>query len=248
MLRTRVAAILLAAGLAAAAPVAPGEDSTRAGVEPSSDRWETVKLAVARHHVSSDFNPFWQSLLWWTHPRAGGSGPDDFEHVEIAGDALEPVFLTRPGAVHIHGALAAQLETTDQSSIVIGESLTKGGRIVANGITAIHIQGDLDGVVECHSMTLLWVEGDLRGQVLTGYPSTNLHVKGNLEGVVRPALDGGILTIDVAGSAASSVLAAIDEHLYTSLAIAVAESDLDPGISPLWSGRHGFVAVTGSPR
>jgi hypothetical protein len=242
----RVAAVLLGAGLAAAAPVEPGRDSTRAGVEPSSDRWETVQLAVARDHASSGGHAFWQSLLWWADQRAGRTGPDDFERVEIDGDALDAVFLVRRGAVHIRGALAGQLETTDQSSIVIGESLTKRGYIVANGIAAIHIQGDLDGVVECHSMTELWVEGDLRGQVLTGSPSTDLHVKGSLQGVVRPVTSGGMLTIDVAGHAASSVLAAIDDHAYTSLSIAVAESDLNPGIHPLWSSRNGFVAVTGT--
>ena len=52
--------------------------------------------------------------------------------------------------------------------MVIGGKVTSSGRIEAQGIVAIHVQGDMDGVVEARGMTALWIGGDLRGRADSG--------------------------------------------------------------------------------
>jgi len=244
-MRFTSAAAFLVVALAGPVSVAAAEDAGR--VEPAaSDRWDRVKLAVARDNVGSHVHPFQASLSSWADERYWRVGEGPYEYLALEGDATEELSVGT-SVVHIRGNLATLLQVGANSQVVIGGSVTRDARIEAEGIVHIHVEGDVDGDIACHGMAGVWIGGDHRGQVLTGPPSMSLHVAGDLEGTVRPLVAGlAGLTVDVGGHAATSLLVAIDENPYVTLDMAVASSDeLDEGVYPLWSGSHGFLAVTG---
>ena len=244
-MRFTSAALFLVVALAGPASVADAGEAAR--VEPAaSGRWNRVKLAVARHNVGSHVHPFQASLSSWADERYWRVGEGPHEYLALEGDATEELSVGT-SVVHIRGNLTTLLQVGADSQVVIGGSVTRDARIQAEGIVHIHVEGDVEGVIACHGMAGVWIGGDLRGQVLTGAPAMFLHVAGDLEGTVRP-LDAGLasLTVDVGGHAATSLLVAIDEEPYVTLDMAVASSDeLDEGVYSLWSGSHGFLAVTG---
>jgi hypothetical protein len=71
----------------------------------------------------------------------------------------------------------------------------------------------------------------------------NLHVTGDLIGIVGPVSEAALLSIDVGGRVTTTALAAIDGYHYSELTIAVGSSDLEAGVHRLWGGKNGFVAV-----
>jgi len=210
----------------------------------AADRWELVKLAVARESVASHLR-FFRSLQWWIRDDPGRPAPNPGDLVAMGTDALAEIAVPASPVVHVRGSLATTLRVDGQSEIVIGGDVRKDGRIEAEGIAVVHVQGNVDGTIACSGMAAVWVGGDLRGEVLTGMPSMHLHVKGDLLGSVRPISRPALLYVDAEGDAPSNVLAATDRYRYTELQIAARESDLAPGIHRLWTGANGFVAVAG---
>lgn len=208
----------------------------------AADRWDVTRLAVARESVASDLR-FHRSLRWWTYGDGGTSVSESGRPVVVDGDAIAEAVVAAGPVVHIRGNLATTLRVAGQSEVVIGGSVLKEGRIEADGITAVHVQGNVDGTIGCTGMAVVWVGGDVHGEVLSGEPSMDLHVKGDLLGSVRPMSQAALLYIDAGGKAPSAVLAATDRYRYTELLIAVGSSDLAPGIHHLWTGTNGFVAV-----
>jgi hypothetical protein len=205
------------------------------------DRWELTKLAVAGESVASDLR-FFRSLRWWT---PGNAGLESRDVVYVDGDATADTALPAVPAIHIRGNLATTLQVDGQSEVVVGGSILKNARIEADGITVIHVQGDVDGTISCSAMAAVWVRGSLRGEILTGAPGMHLNVGGDLLGTVRPISTPALLYIRAAGNAPTSILAAIDRYRYTELQIAAGTSDLAPGVHRLWTGSNGFVAVVG---
>lgn len=223
-------------------------DASASGDRPktaAADPWESVKFAVARESTAS-IVAFSRSLQWWTRPQSGEMGSDQGEFVTFKGDVTGAATLPVGPVVHIRGDLASSLHVPDHAEVVVGGSIVKGGRIEADGIVSVHVQGNVDGTVACRGMAAVWVGGDLRGEVLTGTPSMHLQVAGDLVGSVRPMAEPALLYIGVQGHAASTILASIDRQRYTWLQIAVVASDLGQGIHPLRSGPNGFVAVAGA--
>lgn len=212
--------------------------------ETAADRWNSVKFAVARESVASHLR-FFRSLQSWVLPEAGKAAPESGGLGVVDTDATPDGVPSANPVVHIRGDLASTLRVDGHSEVVIGGSILVGGRIEADGIAVVHVQGDVDGVVACSSMAAVWVGGSVRGEVLTGTPSMHLHVVGDLLGVVRPIADAALLYVDVGGQAGSTVVAAIDRYRYTELQIATGTSDLGPGIHRLSTGSNGFVAVAG---
>lgn len=205
--------------------------------------WERVKLIVARNNVPMGAPRHFRSLqLWALEPNAPPSLRESV--VLFESDVTEELSIEGQ-AVHIKGDLAGVLHVGEHAEVVIGGSVTSGGRIEAENIAAIHVQGDMSGVIEARGMTALWVEGSLRGQVRTGMPSLYLRIGGDLVGTVSPSERAALLYVNVRGRADASLLARLEQQNYTELNVVVASSDLEPGIHALASGRHGFVAITG---
>ncbi len=167
---TRASLLLLslACMLPAGANCAADEKSAAA-----KDSWDSVKLIVARHHVASDDREFFRSLHWWADEREGREGPGSTERLardEVSEDLSAP----EKAVVHIRGNLTAALRIKTLTEVVIGGNVTRSGRIDAEGIVAIHVQGDMDGVLASRGSARVWVGGNLRGEVLTGEPIMRL--------------------------------------------------------------------------
>ncbi len=69
---------------------------------------------------------------------------DNWERVKLA-VARNSVLIR---VVHIKGDLTSVLHIGTHAEVVIGGSVTGSGRIEAEGIAAIHVQGDMNGVIE----------------------------------------------------------------------------------------------------
>jgi cytoskeletal protein CcmA (bactofilin family) len=205
--------------------------------------WDRVKLAVARNSVPITAPRHFRSLqLWALEPNAPESLRDHIVLVET--DVTETLSIEDNTAVHIKGDLVGVLHVGEHAEVVIGGKVASSGRVETQNIAAIHVQGDMDGVVEARGMTALWIEGDLRGQVLTGTPTMQLTIGGDLIGNVSPLAQAALLYIRVRGRADSGVLSAIERQGYTELNVVASASDLQPGIHPVSNRHNGFVAVT----
>jgi hypothetical protein len=237
----------LLVGIVCAVPAAAtGSGDLPAGA-PDEAAWEAVKLAVARNAASSKAR-FFKSLRMWARPDVAAQAAADGALTVSRGDLMEPLFDSgRRGirVVHVHGDLRAPLRVGDHSEVVIGGSIRREGRIDAEGIAAIHVQKDVDGVVACTSSADLWVGGHLNGAVLTGEPAMKLHVGGDFRGSMRPLRQPALLYLGVGGHMAVATIRDIDARKYIELEVTVAASDVGVGVHPLPSSRNGFLAVTG---
>lgn len=226
----------------------PATRGAKRNAAPAPGPWAATQFAVARHdRVSPEFR---RSLGSWSSDRFTKWMTENGQLTVVAGDLVDPMSLPPSHVLHVHGNLATTLQVGNQAEVVIGGSILEDGHIDATGIAAIHVQGDVAGVMACSGMTAIWIGGSLSGQLFTGQPSMRLRVGKDLTGKVAPSGQPSLLSIDVGGYAAKSTLAAIAKYRYTRLAMVVAESETSMGFHPLptSSGEtplNGFLAVTG---
>lgn len=224
------------------------------------ERWADVKLIVGHAHVATDHG-FWRSVSMWTSMGSSfpiASGPrhqgDLTSHmlsnrdsgIVIEGDVLAPLNASAGGAVHILGDVDEVLDVYDHSSVVIGGMITPNGKLILRGIGAIFVAGDVLGEIECHSMSLVWIGGDLVGKLSTGDPSTHISIFGNLDGIVQPTQSASLVNLTVGGYVQDAQLKAIEAFNYTTLVISVGASDLPRGLhsrgkfrGELWTVHRG---------
>jgi hypothetical protein len=151
--------------------------------------------------------------------------------VIVEGDILANVTLSG-GTLLVHGNVCASIETTGQCEIALAGDIVEAASISGDGIFRVFVGGDVFGAVRSRGSCKLWVEGNLRGQVWTGHPSTQLRVRGDSSATIRPSGKPALLYVMVDGFMAYASLEATAAVGYTEFNASVGKSDRPAGFYP----------------
>ena len=207
--------------------------------------WDRVKLAVGHCDLLSAIGFFssmayWQagelvSKNWTVHLTESLNKPitlGEKATVCIQGDCLADLAAGDGALVHIFGDVAGNVSLKGQCEIVFGGSLRLEARIKTEGIVCVFVGNDLSGMIANTGLATIWVNGNCTGEVITGHPSTCLHVLGDFAGNIRPADKASLLSLDVRGFASNALLEQIAALEYTVFNGTIGSSDRPPGIYP----------------
>ena len=221
-------------------------------------RWEGLKLDVAHADVEEPVSFYRSMHVWlpgadeagdadepdekvtWSIDQSGDqeqplSFPESKEkHVSILirGDCRGDIALPGGGLIHIYGELANTISIAGQGEIVIGGSLLPDAHIEADGIQHVFVGGDLQGTIRSTGSLTASVGRDFIGTIHTGRPVTNLRVRGDFAGGIRPENKASLLYVLVEKFMPYATLESISEHGYTVFNASVAMSDRPPGLYP----------------
>jgi len=208
-------------------------------------RWELVKRAVAHCDVMERVS-FHASLAFWQSGwlRTGDwslQAENDLEQafaaetqaaVLVRGDCVGDVTIKGGALVHIYGDLKGRITAGGHSEVVIGGDVKEGGGVEGDGIIRIFVGGNVDGFVRNKGWCMAWINGDLNGEIGTGTPTTELHVMGDFNGIMKPTGGAALASVDVRGFMSAHDLENIARHDYTEFSASVALSDAPAGIYP----------------
>jgi hypothetical protein len=116
-----------------------------------------------------------------------------------------------------------------------------GAVIEAENIQRVFVGGDLKGTIHSTGSLKISVDGTFHGIIYTGDPSTNLSVKGDFKGQLKPQRTAGLLYLDVQGFMSYRALDAISQQRYTQFDACVGTSDRPPGIYPSAADNKPFL-------
>jgi hypothetical protein len=206
-------------------------------------RWEAIKPVIAYINVMDNIKFYKSSAFWqygylqngqWTGFSEGDLKDallrEGKTNILVKGDCLNNISSSDTALVHIYGNLNAELNLNGHSEVIIGGDVTSKGIIKAQGITNIYVGGNVEGSILNSSMSVVWINGKLRGEVTTGTPSTSIHIIGAVAGRIFPAKDAALLDLDVHGFMAWNLLAEIGKYPYTEFSASVGISDKPAGI------------------
>ena len=105
--------------------------------------------------------------------------------------------------------------------------------IEADGIQHVFVGGDLQGTIRSTGSLTASVGRDFIGTIHTGRPVTNLRVRGDFAGGIRPENKASLpQALLVEKCMPYATLESISEHGYTVFSASVAMSDRAPGLYP----------------
>lgn len=171
-------------------------------------QWEKIKLNVAA--ITALDSKFMKSVSIFR----GSEYYREHNFLEIVGDANSDIKETE--VIHIQGNLNANIYLDGHSELIISGDVNKNSNIYTNDIARIYIGGSLQGSVVANSSFQLNVAGNLSGHVLTGNPTSNITVLGDLTGTIKPNKgDGALVYITVYGNTDIKTIKQIYSHDYT---------------------------------
>ena len=217
-------------------------------------RWNEVVLAAAYCHVMSDiafhesvsyWQSGWLSTGTWTVASDGDltapPGPMSKATVLVRGDCRADITIN--GLVHVYGDLASRITATGHSEVVVGGDIRPNGSIEGDGVTRVFIGGNLEGQISNRGSSIIWVNGDLDGEVRAGRPSTHLHVMGDVRGSLKPLGPAALAYLDVRGMMSSEKVETVARHGWTEFNASIGTSDVPPGLYPKSQTANGFWIV-----
>lgn len=163
-------------------------------------------------------------------------GPKDA--LEIDCDSNATISAPDGGVIHINGNLNADLEPAGHHEIVIRGNVDENATIRATGFCHVYIGGSVFGRIESVGSCRLWIDGGFSGALMTGHPSTNLHVSGDFSAAVRPIKKASLLFISIDGFARHDLISDIASVGYTMFNASIGASDVNPGLYPEGPGRR----------
>jgi len=142
--------------------------------------------------------------------------------------------------IHILGDLNDKISVDGQNEIIIAGSVSEKGMILAEGINKIFIGGDFSGQIESADSLELYIKGSFQGFLKGGIPTTNIVIEGNYKGVIDPTdkEQGGMLYIDVKGSAKKEDLDSICKSPFTQVYAVANVSSMKSGIYDCDNEKH----------
>jgi stage V sporulation protein SpoVS len=183
---------------------------------------------------------YWQSgelvsKQWTVHLPKSSNEPItacDRATVWIEGDCLADIVAADASPIHIVGDIAGVISLKGQCEIVVGGSLRSGARIETEGIVRVFVGEDMSGTIVNNGSATIWVNGNCAGGIVTGHPSTDLHVLGDFSGTIKPASKASLLYLNVRGFMPNALLEQIAALEYTEFNATIGTSDRPPGIYP----------------
>jgi hypothetical protein len=205
-----------------------------------------LHLAVGRADVVAH-NSFYMSApyfhtgeldpRWWKDVRtlAAVTAPltlGEHAFVIVEGDVLADVTAAPHSAVVVYGDLRSSIRTAEHNEIVIAGDVREGASIADVRFLHVFVGGDLAGCLRSRGSCKAWVQGHLRGQVWTGYPTTRLHVLGDCTATIQPVEKASLLHLDIGGHMPYASLEATAAFGYTEFLASVGRSDRPAGLYP----------------
>jgi hypothetical protein len=210
-------------------------------------RWQALQLEVGHAGVVWPLY-FVSSLNYWRSGELDVTHKWSIDHdgdlnarhafkeessVLIKGDCRADIGLAKGGLVHIYGNLANTIDFHGNGEIVIGGAILPGAAIKCDdGIQAVFVGGDVQGVVSTKGMLKIAICGSLVGTIETGDPSAEVHVHGNLTGKLKAPKSGGLLFLEVGGYMPYATIEALCRDKYIDFRADIATSDHPSGIYP----------------
>jgi hypothetical protein len=152
--------------------------------------------------------------------------------VVIDGNCSNNVSAPDGGRVHIYGDLASKIEIGGHYEIVVTGNVHPGATINASGFCHVFVGGAFSGELRSSGSAKIWIGADFNGTLLTGGPSTRIHIGGNYTGSIRPIEEGSLLWMTIAGFASETSLSKIADCEYTQFHASVASSNMPVGLHP----------------
>ncbi|WP_417740612.1 hypothetical protein [Rosistilla oblonga] len=190
--------------------------------------------SVAYWRLASESEKRWATVRTPTQPLLIG----ETDALDVDSDCNAKVSAPDGGIVHINGDLTADLETGGFHEVVIRGNVAKNATIRASGFFHLYVGGSVFGRIESTDSSKIWVDGDFKGSLATGHPSTNVNVRGDFSGTVSPLDDGSLLYLCVDGFAACELISSISKIGYTVFHASIGLSDCEPGLHPDGPGRR----------
>jgi hypothetical protein len=205
---------------------ATGDDERRDAL---ACRWEAIKFAVGHCDVVAGHGiAFSRSMRFWQ--REDG---EEYPSLQISDDCNTDVTKEGMPLIHIRGDLDSTLTVTGLfCEIVIGGTILPRAGITGDGFVNVFVGGDVAGFVRNTGMSVIWIDGDMRGEIATGEPMTNLHVMGDFAGTLKPIREAAFLHLEVRGFMSLGSLEAISSYRYTQFHATIGASDQPEGIHP----------------
>ncbi|MCI0461087.1 MAG: hypothetical protein L0Z62_29410 [Gemmataceae bacterium] len=150
----------------------------------------------------------------------------------VEGDVLADVALSDGGTLVIYGDVRASIRTSGQCEVVVAGGVMEAADVSGGGILHLFVGGDLAGSLRSQGACKAWVQGDLRGEVWTGHPATELRVLGNCNSPLRPSDEPALLYLEVDGFMPYALLEATAAVGYTMFNASVGTSDRPAGLYP----------------
>jgi hypothetical protein len=185
-------------------------------------------------HFSGDTEKRWVERHSQTEPVLIGSR--DALAVNADSDAL--ISAPDGGIVHINGDLNAGLEIGGHHEVILCGDVAKEATIKASGFHHIFIGGSVYGKILVAGSSKIWIDGDFTGALITGTPSTNVHVLGNFSAAVSATDSRALLWLAVGGFASNASLVSIASVGYTQFHATVGRSDVPAGLYPTVASRR----------
>ncbi len=102
-------------------------------------------------------------------PQAGRRSPTRFGLTIIQGDCLSDVSLAENECLHVYGDLNATVRAKGTNELIVAGSIKPGGAIEAEASSRVFVGGDLAGKVTSKGSPILWVHGNLTGELRTDF-------------------------------------------------------------------------------
>ncbi|QDV46723.1 hypothetical protein Enr13x_66320 [Stieleria neptunia] len=170
----------------------------------------------------------WGERSSQTEPVLIGSG--DALALNADSDAL--ISAPDGGIVHINGDLNSGLEIGGHHEVILCGDVAKGATINASGFHHIFIGGSVYGKIAVSGSSKIWIDGDFSGALITGTPSTHVHVLGNFAADVSPMERPALLWLAVGGFAENDLMVSVASVGYTQFNATVGRSDVPAGLYP----------------
>jgi len=190
--------------------------------------------SVAYWRLASESEKRWAKIENPTQPMLIG------EHDALDVDSNCNARISAPdgGIIHINGDLNVDLETGGFHEVVIRGDVSADATIRASGYFHIYIGGSVLGRIESTDGARIWVDGDFRGSLATGNPSTNINIGGNFDGAIAPLDNASLLYLCVDGFASHDLISSISGIGYTVFHASIGSTDCAVGLYPDGPGRR----------
>jgi hypothetical protein len=223
-----------------------------------ASRWRSLQLDVGHMNVMWPFS-FHSSLNYWQSGELNPKGQWSIENnndlksplsfatestILIKGSCAANLALLQGGLVHIYGDVTRSIDIRGYGEIVVGGDIASGATIDTDGIQSMFIGGDVRGVIQSKGSLKLAIGGNLTGTVQTGTPRTEVRVRGNVSGQLKPTKEASLMSLEVDGYMSYGALEIIYRYNYTDFEADIGVSDRPPGIYPRRVGQH---QVAGPP-
>ncbi|HBE71814.1 MAG TPA: hypothetical protein DDW52_27030 [Planctomycetaceae bacterium] len=169
-----------------------------------------------------------------TEPVLIGSG----DAIAVNGDSEALISAPEGGIVHVSGDLKSGLELGGHHEVILGGDVAEGTTIKASGFHDIFVGGSVHGKIVASGTSKIWIDGDFTGALMTGTPSTNVHVLGNFAADISSTDEPALLWLAIGGFASNATLVSIASVGYTQFNATVGRSDVPPGLYPDGTGHR----------